>query len=162
MISNSTSRPARITIGVTFLATDYAPGLDMNHAFDRSTIETGGLPGFTFYPHVGSVRIDGPSDGKVATDSPTRERILTCRPTNSGAEEPCARQIASTLARRAYRGYATQKDIEILMRFYRDARRDGSFDGGVEAMLQRVLSIRSFSSVSNRRRRASRRAPPTT
>jgi hypothetical protein len=131
-------------IGVTFLATDYAPGLDLNHAFDRSTIETGGLPGFTFYPHVGSVRIDGPSDGKVATDSPTRERILTCRPTNSSEEESCARQIASTLARRAYRGYATQRDIEILMRFYGDARRDGSFDGGVEAILQRVLSDPKF------------------
>ena len=131
-------------IGVTFLATDYAPGLDLNHAFDRSTIETGGLPGFTFYPHVGSVRIDGPSDGKVATDSPTRKRILTCRPTNSSAEESCARQSASTLARRAYRGYATQKDIEILMRFYRDARREGSFDGGVEAILQRVLSDPKF------------------
>jgi hypothetical protein len=131
-------------IGVTFLATDYAPGLDLNHAFDRSTIETGGLPGFTFYPHVGSVRIDGPSDGKVATDSPTRERILTCRPTNSSEEESCALQIASTLARRAYRGYATQKDIEILMRFYRDARRDGSFDGGVEAILQRALSDPKF------------------
>ncbi|MDB6012426.1 MAG: hypothetical protein JWL65_4676 [Gammaproteobacteria bacterium] len=131
-------------IGVTFLATDYAPGLDLNHAFDRSTIETGGLPGFTFYPHVGSVRIDGPSDGKVATDSPTRERILTCRPTNSREEESCALQIASTLARRAYRGYATQKDIEILMRFYRDARRDGSFDGGVEAILQRALSDPKF------------------
>ncbi len=34
----------------------------MNHAFERSTIETGGLPGFTFYPHIGSVRIDGPAD----------------------------------------------------------------------------------------------------
>jgi hypothetical protein len=29
-------------IGVTFLATDYAPLLDLNNAFERSTIETGG------------------------------------------------------------------------------------------------------------------------
>ena len=65
-MSNSRSRPGLHHIGVTFLATNYAPGLDMNRAFDRSTIETGGLPGFTFYPHVGSVRIDGPADGKVA------------------------------------------------------------------------------------------------
>jgi hypothetical protein len=131
-------------IGVTFLATNYAPGLDLNHAFDRSTIETGGLPGFTFYPHVGSVRIDGPVAGKVASDSPTRERILTCHPTNSEAEEPCARQIASTLARRAYRGYATPKDIETLMSFYAAARREGSFDDGVEAIVQRVLSDPKF------------------
>src|SRR5689334_13022098 len=55
-------------IGVTFLATNYAPGLDMNDAFERSTIETGGLPGFTFYPHIGSVRIDGPADATPAKD----------------------------------------------------------------------------------------------
>ena len=48
------------SVGVTFLATNFAPGLDLNHAFERTTIETGGLPGFTFYPHVGSVRIEGP------------------------------------------------------------------------------------------------------
>ncbi len=90
------------------------------------------------------MRIDGPSDGKVATDSPSRERILTCRPTNSTEEESCARQIASTLAGRAYRGYAIPKDSEILMRFYRDARRDGPFDAGVEAILQRVLSDPKF------------------
>ncbi|HEY6922778.1 MAG TPA: DUF1592 domain-containing protein, partial [Steroidobacteraceae bacterium] len=131
-------------IGVTFLATNYAPGLDMNHAFDRSTIETGGLPGFTFYPHVGSVRIDGPANGKVAADSPTRERILICHPTGNADEEPCARQIASALARRAYRGYATPKDTETLMSFYRAAHHDGSFDEGVEAILQRVLSDPKF------------------
>jgi hypothetical protein len=131
-------------IGVTFLATNYAPGLDMNHAFDRSTIETGGLPGFTFYPHVGSVRIDGPAGGKVAADSPTRGRILICHASSNAEEEPCARQIASTLARRAYRGYATPKDIETLMSFYRAARHDGSFDAGIEAILQRVLSDPKF------------------
>jgi hypothetical protein len=131
-------------IGVTFLATNYAPGLDMNRAFDRSTIETGGLPGFTFYPHVGSVRIDGPADGKEATDSPSRKRIFVCHPTGSADEESCARQIASALAKRAYRGYATQKDIETLMSFYRSARQGGSFDAGVEGILQRVLSDPKF------------------
>jgi hypothetical protein len=131
-------------IGVTFLATHYAPGLDMNRAFDRSTIETGGLPGFTFYPHVGSVRIDGPAGGRMAVDSPTRERILICHPTGNADDEACARQIASALARRAYRGYATPKDIETLMSFYRAARREGSFDEGIEVLLQRVLSDPKF------------------
>ena len=62
-------------MGITFLATNYAPGLDLNRAFDRSTIETGGLPGFTFYPHIGSVRVDGPARSSVATQSPSRARI---------------------------------------------------------------------------------------
>src|SRR6202012_3306959 len=111
------SKPGLQQNGVTLHATNYAPGLDLNHAFDRSTIETGGLPGFTFYPHVGSVRIDGPADGQVASASPPRERILICHPTGGADEESCARQIAGSLARRAYRGYATQKDIEVLMSF---------------------------------------------
>ena len=122
-------------IAVTFLATNYAPGLDMNLAFDRSTIETGGLPGFTFYPHIGSVRIDGPANGKDATDSPSRERIFVCHPAKPSDEEPCARKIAASLARRAYRGYATPQHVDNLMKFYTLGRRNGgSFDSGIEAV----------------------------
>jgi hypothetical protein len=126
-------------IGVTFLATNYAPGLDLNHAFERSTIETGGLPGFTFYPHIGSVRIDGPSEAKLAQDSPSRERIFTCHPAQPSEEEACARRIAQSLAHRAYRGYAGDKQVDALMKFYAIGRREGTFDDGVEAVVQRVL-----------------------
>jgi hypothetical protein len=126
-------------IGVTFLATNFAPGLDMNRAFERSTIETGGLPGYTFYPHIGSVRIDGPDDATRATESPSRARIFSCHPTNDSDEERCAREIATTLAHRAYRGYATSKHVDSLMGFYAMGRRGGSFDDGVEAIVQRVL-----------------------
>ncbi|MEJ0039646.1 MAG: DUF1592 domain-containing protein [Gammaproteobacteria bacterium] len=127
-------------LGITFLATNFAPGLDMNHAFERSTLETGGLPGFTFYPHVGSVRIDGPTDAKEAKDSPSRERIFTCHPKSASDEERCAREITTALAHRAYRGYSTQQNVDSLMGFYTLGRRNGgSFDDGVEAMVQRVL-----------------------
>jgi hypothetical protein len=126
-------------VGVTFLATNFAPGLDMNHPFDRSTIETGGLPGYTFYPHIGSVRIDGPSKAAVAAGSPSRERVFTCRPASSADEEGCARKIASTLARNAYRGNATNENVDTLMKFYALGRKGGSFDDGVEAIVQRVL-----------------------
>jgi Protein of unknown function (DUF1592)/Protein of unknown function (DUF1588)/Protein of unknown function (DUF1587)/Protein of unknown function (DUF1585)/Protein of unknown function (DUF1595) len=125
-------------VGVTFLATNYAPGLDMNHAFDRSTIETGGLPGFTFYPHIGRLRIDGPAQATPATDSPSRRRIISCVPT-AGEEERCARQIATALGRRAYRGYATDADVDTLVQFFASGQRNGGFDTGVESMVQRLL-----------------------
>ena len=131
-------------IGVTFLATNYAPGLDLNHAFDRSTIETGGLPGFTFYPHIGSVRIDGPYEAKEATESVSRARIFSCRPAQASEEEACARQIATALAHRAYRGYSTNREVDTLMQFYRLSRRDGSFDDGIEGVVQRVLADPKF------------------
>ncbi|HEV2700402.1 MAG TPA: DUF1592 domain-containing protein [Steroidobacteraceae bacterium] len=125
-------------IGVTFLATNYAPGLDMDHAFERSTIETGGIPGYTFYPHIGRVRIDGPAQATVAVDSPSRRRIMSCTPT-AGAEERCARQIAAHLTHAAYRGYATDADVDTLMKFYTSGQRNGGFNAGVEAMVQRLL-----------------------
>ncbi len=71
-------------IGVTFLATNFAPGLDMNHAFERSTIETGGLPGYTFYPHIGSVRIDGPSDPEGSHGFPEPQAHLHVSPGEPG------------------------------------------------------------------------------
>jgi hypothetical protein len=61
-------------LGVTFAATNYAPLLDLNQRFLRSTIETGGLPGFTFFPHVGSIRIDGPYSAATATETPSRKK----------------------------------------------------------------------------------------
>ncbi|HUK00836.1 MAG TPA: DUF1592 domain-containing protein [Steroidobacteraceae bacterium] len=131
-------------LGVTFLATNFAPGLDLNHAFDRSTIETGGLPGFTFYPHIGSVRIDGPTQASIATDSASRARIFVCHPAQPGAEQACAREIARTLTRHAFRGYGTAQDIDTLLKFYALGRRDGSFDAGIETMLQRLLADPKF------------------
>ena len=126
-------------VAVTFLATNFAPGLDTNHPFERSTLETGGLPGFTFYPHIGSVRIDGPTDATQATQSPSRERILICKPAKPSDEQSCAREITEAVANRAYRGYANPDDIDALLGFFTLARRTGSFDDGIQAVLQRVL-----------------------
>ena len=132
------------SVGVTFLATNFAPGLDLNHAFERTTIETGGLPGFTFFPHVGSVRIEGPLDAVRATNTPSRDRVFVCLPEDSAKEEDCARQIASTLARRAYRGFDSQDDIDTLMGFFRSGRAGGDFDSGVQMIIQRTLSDPKF------------------
>ena len=131
-------------VGVTFLATNYAPGLDLNHAFERTTIETGGLPGFTFYPHVGSVRIEGPINAAHATNTHSRAKIFVCTPADGGVEEMCARQIASTLARRAYRGFQTEEDIETLLSFFRSGRESSDFDSGVQMLVQRALADPKF------------------
>ena len=131
-------------VGVTFLATNFAPLLDLNNDFERSTIETGGLPGFTFYPHIGSVRIDGPYGAKGASDTPARERLFVCYPESPGDEQACAERIVSTLAFRAYRGFDTEEDTSTLMRFYEQGRRSGGFEAGVQMALQRALMDPKF------------------
>jgi hypothetical protein len=132
------------TVGVTFLATNYAPGNDLDEHFLRSTIETGGLPGFTFFPHVGKIRIDGPYNAKGATQTESRRKIFVCRPATSDKETACAKEIVSTLARRAFRRPVTNQDIEVLMSFYQQGRNSGNFDNGIEMALRRILADPEF------------------
>src|SRR5690349_17525390 len=103
------------TIVVTFVATNYAPGNDLDQHFLRSTIETGGLPGFKFFPHVGKISIDGPTNPQGASDSASRHKIFVCTPANASQETGCARQIVSTLARHAFRRPVTAADTDMLM-----------------------------------------------
>lgn len=131
-------------IGITFVATNFAPGLDMNNDFERSTIETGGLPGFTWFPHVGSVRVDGPYNITGPGNSPSRQAILVCDPAAASDEASCANEIITNLADRAYRGLSTPADVGTLMGFYELGRETGGFDAGIEMALQRVLASPKF------------------
>jgi mono/diheme cytochrome c family protein len=127
------------TVVVTFLATNYAPGNDLDQHFLRDTIETGGLPGYTFFPHVGKIRIDGPTNAKGASDTASRQKIFICKPANATQETACARQIVNQLARRAFRRPVTTNDTEMLLGFYQRGRNDGTFDTGIEMALRRIL-----------------------
>src|SRR5690606_4623534 len=113
-------------------------------AFERSTIETGGLPGFTFYPHIGSVRIDGPYDAVTPTDTPSRRKIFTCRPAAPAEERACAETIVRDLARRAYRGQQTDEDLARLLELYEEWHARGGFEHGIEMALQRIRADPKF------------------
>ncbi len=132
------------TVGVTFLATQLAPGNDLDQHFLRSTLETGGLPGFRFYPHVGKIDILGPYKAAGASDTPSRAKIFVCHPANPSQETACAKEIVSALARHAFRRPATSQDVETLMSFYQLGRNQGTFDSGIEMALQRVLADPEF------------------
>ena len=132
------------TVGVTFLATNNAPGNDLDRHFLRSTIETGGLPGFSFYPHVGYIRIDGPYDARGASDSPSHRRIFVCQPATAEQETGCAQKIIAALERRAYRRPATAADVDKVMSFYQKGRNSGSFERGIGVAIQRILMDPEF------------------
>jgi hypothetical protein len=73
-----------------------------------------------------------------------RRGVVVCEPHNAVEEEPCARQILTRLARRAYRRPPSEADLQPLMEFYRTGRSEGSFDSGVQAALERLLVSPSF------------------
>ena len=131
-------------VGVTFLATNMAPLLDMNRQFLRSTVQTGPTPGFTFYPHIGSIKIDGPYNAKPATDSPSRRKIFVCRPTGAADEAACARKIVTNLATQAFRRNATSADLELLMNHYQTSRSKEDFDHAIANALAHILASPQF------------------
>src|SRR5262245_19894442 len=95
-------------------------------------------------PAVGSVTIVGPFNSTGVSSTPSRERIFVCRPAGAATEQPCARQIFSTLARRAYRRPATDAEVAVLMKFFADGRGTGGFDNGIEMAVRRLLVSPEF------------------
>jgi hypothetical protein len=94
---------------------------------------------------VSSVAIAGPYNAAGSGDTPSRRRVFTCTPTAAAQEARCARTILTTLARRAYRGSVTPEQIDVLVRFYEQERREaGSFEAGIEFALQRLLVSPEF------------------
>ncbi|MEY4640687.1 MAG: hypothetical protein RLZZ227_681 [Pseudomonadota bacterium] len=127
-------------IGVTFLVTSDLPDTGLNTSFQRTMNSPGSISGYTFYPHVGQVFIEGPYNGVPATSTQARSKVFECYPQSVSEEAACANQIISTLVSKAFRRPSTQADVDVMMDFFRDGREEGgSFDYGIEAALQRVL-----------------------
>ncbi len=97
-----------------------------------------------YQPHLGTITVTGPFNATGADDTPARRRIFVCRPAGPDDEPGCARQILSTLARRAYRRPVAETDLEPLLAFYAEGRRDGGFDVGIERALRALLVSPDF------------------
>jgi mono/diheme cytochrome c family protein len=91
-----------------------------------------------------SVSIAGPFEPGTLSETPSRRRLFVCSPSSASAEDACAKQIVSTVARRAFRRAVTDADIEAPLRFYKEARAEGSFDDGIEMALRGVLASTEF------------------
>jgi hypothetical protein len=90
-------------------------------------------------PALYSVSVIGPYDAVGAGDSPSRRRIFLCSPASEADETACAKRILSTLIRRAYRRPVTDSDVEVPLKFYKEARSSGGFETGIEMALRAVL-----------------------
>jgi hypothetical protein len=115
--------------------------------------------------HLRSVEIAGPYNVTGPGDTPSRQRIFVCRPTNvsnvpnvpNASNDQCAKRILTSLARRAYRRPVTDADVAPLMAFYRDGSRSvrlqadqkdqsGSeaFEQGIQRAVRRLLVSPEF------------------
>lgn len=108
------------------------------------------LARFNYYRHprvtpaLYAVSITGPYETDGPGESPSRQRLFTCTPADPSEDESCAKDILTTLTRRAYRRPVTDKDLARPMEFFRQARADGGFDAGIEMALSAVLVSPEF------------------
>ncbi|MCH7749796.1 MAG: DUF1592 domain-containing protein [Acidobacteria bacterium] len=136
------------TVQVTFHQKTSAYAETLRQPFLRPyTSITGGDT--RYQPYVGSVTIAGPfeaSGARPVDETPSRRRIFVCRPTAGDTEDEtrCAREIFSTLARRAYRRPVRERDLQVLLSFYDDGHADGGFEAGIELGLRRLLASPEF------------------
>jgi hypothetical protein len=93
------------------------------------------------YASVGEMSIAGPYGGPgTARDTPSRRAIFVCEPRRDAEERDCAEKIVSRIARLAYRRPAAPADVQTLLEFFANGRRQGgSFDAGIQFALERVL-----------------------
>ena len=97
-------------------------------------------------PAVRTVSISGPFDPTGVGETPSRDRIFSCRPTTESADdaEACATSIIAQLARQAYRRPVTTDDLGQLVSFYQLGYADGGFESGVEKALRALLTSPEF------------------
>jgi len=159
-------------IAAAFVPRSIAPVDDLMAPIDQTLIDTriGTGYGVTMAPHLQELAIAGPMNVTGVSDTPSRQKIFTCRPrvspsgpersrpataTPSGAERSrgatsgdddrrCAADILRRLATQAYRG-PVRDDFDDLLGFYDQARADGGdFEQGVRLGIQGILANPRF------------------
>ncbi len=146
------------TIGVTFPRESLLPELPLvlgrrpdarevaiDLRLDGASLKRTTTPGVAgSLPRIANLSISGPYDATGPGNTPSRRKILVCRPANPAEESHCAEQILSKLARHAYRRPVTSSEVAPLLAFYRQARRKGNFEYGIQKAIEAILISPDF------------------
>ena len=103
-----------------------------------------GAPQILQVPHLQHLNITGPFAARGVSETPAHRRIFSCQPRAASEELACATTIVRHLGEQAYRRPLSPQDLEGLLGFYRDARKDATFDAGIRTALQAMLASPNF------------------
>lgn len=131
-------------ISAAFVPHAVGPVDDLIAPIDQTLIDTRIGTGFgvTALPHLQDMTIAGPLQVTGVSETPSRKKIFSCRPTTS--EERCATQIVQEIGARAYRGPLAAADLDELMKFYEQGRQEGDFESGIQMAVQAILANPRF------------------
>ncbi|MEZ4416024.1 MAG: DUF1592 domain-containing protein [Gemmatimonadota bacterium] len=138
-------RTGQHRVSAAFVRRSDGPYEDLIRPHDWSLAGGGsGGPGITTLPHIKSVGVAGPYNATGVSDSPSRQRIFSCRPSADLPERACAGQIIDRLASAAFRRPASPDDVDGLLSFYDRGAAEGGFETGVRSALEAILSSPLF------------------
>jgi hypothetical protein len=131
-------------VGITFLAENFRPSLDLIRQYERKSLEDNPIPQLQYHPAVGTLRIRGPFNATRSEGSKSLRKVFTCEPKTQAEEEPCSKEILTTLMRRAYRRPVIPTDWEWVQGFYQQGRQRGDFRDGIELAVRRIITSPQF------------------
>ncbi len=124
-------------VGVSFIQRSFAES-------DSPLQPIAELPEMERTPAIPGVDIAGPFNVTGLSETASRRRIFICHPANAAAEAPCARQILTRLAEKAFRRPVTEADLQAPLAFYASGRETGDFEAGIESGLTAILASTKF------------------
>lgn len=133
-------------VTAAFIQRFEGPVNDLIAPIDHTLADTqiGVAIGITTLPHVKDFSIVGPYNVTGISDTASRRKIFTCRPTSAADEPVCAGRIIRSLATQAFRGPVSERDFTALTKFYRDARKEGDFEYAIAASIEAILASPQF------------------
>ena len=147
-------KAGRRSVGAAFVARSFAEG----DYLLQSLVPGEGVPDI---PRLYGMDIIGPFDPTgIAEPTESRARIFSCYPQNESedagrdargsatqgavAEQACATQILTNLARGAFRRPVTSDDVAPALEFYAEGRGEGGFETGIQKGLMSILASTKF------------------
>jgi mono/diheme cytochrome c family protein len=95
-------------------------------------------------PTLARAEITGPYNAGPPAETPSRARVLICRPKTAAQEPACANRILATLLRRAWRRDVTAADTKPFLATYARERPNGDFAAAIAMALRDILVSPGF------------------
>ncbi len=95
-------------------------------------------------PPLREIEIYGPVRATGLGKTPSRQKIFSCYPGRDVNESACARQIVTTLANAAFKGFLADDDTRLLMHMYEAGKAEGGFEKGISFALSGILAHPKF------------------
>ena len=147
-------------VSAAFVQRFEGPADDLIMPIEHTLADTniGEVFGTTALTHLRDFTVAGPLAVTGVSETESRRKIFTCRPTSAPEESACAADIIRKLAGRAYRGAVAAEDFKDLMSFYERGRKGlprrssedaagaeaGDFEAGIRLAVQAILASPRF------------------